>query len=84
MKMKSGIILILVFCSGIYACKKQSSANSRNYRMGFQLSAPRFEADAMLQVLDIWTSRADAAMITTEVPWDSLYSGITPEDFVKT
>jgi hypothetical protein len=51
--------------------------------MGFQLSAPRFEFDAMVKVLDIWTVRADAAMITTEVPWDSLYSGISPEDFVK-
>ncbi len=82
MKSKLGIILILVFCSCMISCKKQSSTSTRNYRMGFQISAPRFEFDTMVKVLDIWTVRADAAMITTEVPWDSLYNGITPEDFV--
>ncbi len=82
MKRKLGIILILVFCSCMISCKKQSSVSTRNYRMGFQLSAPRFEFDTMVKVLDIWSVRADAAMITTEVPWDSLYSGISPEEFV--
>ena len=34
-------------------------------------------------MLNIWSTRADAAMITTEVPWDSLYSGVSVEVFVR-
>ncbi|MDZ7650718.1 MAG: hypothetical protein U5K54_28245 [Cytophagales bacterium] len=33
------------------------------------------EIDLILQTLDIWTVRADAAMITTEVPWEELLGG---------
>ncbi|GAC1422788.1 MAG: hypothetical protein NVS1B13_02520 [Flavisolibacter sp.] len=50
--------------------------------MGLQNSAPRPDINLILQALGMWTSRADAAMITTEVPWDSLLRGTTPEQYV--
>jgi hypothetical protein len=44
--------------------------------MGFQNSAPRVDnPDLFLQSLALWTPRADAAMITTEVPWEELLKG---------
>lgn len=50
--------------------------HERTYRMGFQNSAPRIDnIDLVLQTLDMWTTRADAAMITTEVPWEELLDG---------
>jgi hypothetical protein len=50
--------------------------------MGFQNSAPRQDFDLVMQSLNMWIPRSDAAMITTEVPWDSLYSGTTAQKYV--
>lgn len=55
----------------------------RSYRMGFANFAPRFDDfDLVLQTLALWTSRADAAIVNTEVPWDSLYNGVSTVDYV--
>jgi len=51
--------------------------------MGFQNSAPRFDnLELFLQSLAIWTTRADAAIVSTEVPWEKLLGGEKPEDYV--
>lgn len=78
-------ILLLGFFGVIVSCKKDDPAPpaTRSYRMGFQNSAPRFDNfDLILQSLELWTQRADAAMITTEVPWDSLYAGKSIPQYV--
>jgi hypothetical protein len=78
MKYRTALILVgsLIF---IASCKKDDPLpipTTRTYRMGFQNSAPRFDnVNLFLQSLQIWTTRADAAIINTEVPWDSLYAG---------
>lgn len=73
------ISIILLACS----CSEDEQtphSNHRTYRMGFQNSAPRYDDfDLVMQSLNMWTTRADAAMITTEVPWEVYLSG---EDFV--
>lgn len=51
--------------------------------MGFQNSAPRFDSlDLFIQSLNIWTKRADAAIISAEVPWKALLSGENAETYV--
>ena len=56
---------------------------NRSYRMGFQNSAPRFDnIDLFLESLAIWTTRADAAIVSTEVPWEALLGGEKPEAYV--
>ncbi len=74
------IITILLFIS----CKEEvDPIPSRTYYMGFQNSAPRYDnIDIVLQALSLWTPRADAAMITTEVPWKQLLNGVTVNDYV--
>ncbi|MBI3219563.1 MAG: hypothetical protein HYZ44_08630 [Bacteroidetes bacterium] len=69
----------------LISCKEESSvATTRTYYMGFQNSAPRYDDfNLILQTLGLWSTRADAAMITTEVPWDSLLAGKTPQQYVK-
>ena len=66
------------------ACKKHSDpvAPSRTYRMGFANSAPRPDLNEIIQSLGIWTTHADAAIISTEVPWDSLLNGENPVTYV--
>lgn len=74
------IITLLLFIS----CKEDKDPiPSRTYYMGFQNSAPRYDnIDFVLQALSLWTPRADAAMITTEVPWKQLLDGVTVNNYV--
>lgn len=74
-----GIIVFLVTAG----CSSENEKPVRSYRMGMQNSAPRFDNfDLFIQSLNIWTERADAAMITTEVPWEELLNGTDPIDYV--
>jgi hypothetical protein len=75
-----GLVVFMLAAS----CQKEAGnqLNTRTCRMGFQSSAPRFEFDIVIQSLHLWEQRADAAMITTEVPWDSLYAGMSPKTYV--
>ena len=77
-------IILLLYIGLVFSCTKDDSApTTRKYRMGFQNSAPRYDDfNLVLQTLDLWTQRADAAMITTEVPWDSIYSGKSIQQYV--
>ena len=56
--------------------------NTRTYRMGFSGIPPRGDIDIAIASIDMWSSRADAAIISFEVPWDSLLAGIAPETLV--
>jgi hypothetical protein len=78
------LILFLTFFTILSSCKKDEvPIPSRTYYMGFQNSAPRYDnIDIVLQALSLWTPRADAAMITTEVPWKKLLAGTTVNDYV--
>lgn len=71
-------------CLLLTSCKKETTnqPTTRTYRMGFQNSAPRVDFDLTIRSLQLWEQRADAAMITTEVPWDSLYAGTSPKNYV--
>jgi hypothetical protein len=73
---------VLIALVLLFSCKKEEQPPTRTFRMGFQNSAPRIEIDLFLQSLDMWTQRADVAMITTEVPWAELLDGMTVNDYV--
>jgi len=45
--------------------------------MGFSAIPPRSDQTVLLQALDLWTARADAAIIHTSVPWTALLAGIS-------
>ncbi|MCK6618738.1 MAG: hypothetical protein L6Q51_13960 [Cyclobacteriaceae bacterium] len=65
------------------ACSDNETHQHRTYKMGFQNSAPRYDDfDLFIQSLLIWSERADAAMITTEPPWEELLAGHNPVTYV--
>jgi len=67
------------------SCKNDEPAapSTRTFRMGFQNSTPDFtNADLFLQALALWVPTSDAAIITTEVPWESLLAGEDPRQYV--
>jgi hypothetical protein len=77
------LVLIISLIILFPACKKKNaSPPTRTYYMGFQNSAPRNDFELVLQSLNMWAERADAAIISVELPWDSLYEGVTPEKYV--
>ena len=71
---------ILLLIPAIFlSCHKHTPAPARRaYRMGFQSSAPRPDITLYLQSLSVWTARSDAAIISVQVPWDSLLAGEDP------
>ena len=70
---------MVLFFIVLASCDDDETLPSRSYFMGFMNSAPRYDdLDLVLQSLALWTQRADAAIISTEVPWDSLLAGKIP------
>ena len=76
------LVLIPLIAISVISCKKDEDPPSRTFRMGFQNSAPRIDINLILQSLNLWTQRADVAMITTEVPWAELLGGMSVDDYV--
>jgi hypothetical protein len=82
--MRTNIQILFFLLLTLVACSSDDSKTpTRSYRMGFQNSAPRYDDfDLIIQSLLMWSERADAAMITTEVPWEELLEGTDPVDYV--
>jgi hypothetical protein len=79
--MEKGLMLVCLLL--LVSCDSEETVPARTYRMGFQNSAPRFDnLDLFLESLAIWTTRADAAIISTEVPWEEFLAGEKPVDYV--
>jgi hypothetical protein len=83
MKLPTLVIALLTLLL-LTGCDDSGPEPVRSYRMGFQNSAPRFDNfDLFIQSLNIWTPRADAAIMSYEVPWEMLLSGTTPEEYIN-
>lgn len=80
-------IFFIVLLGLVIGCKTdEEPVPARTFRMGFQNSAPRFDDfNLFVQALQMWVDpgdAADAAMITTEVPWKQLLEGENTVDHV--
>ena len=51
--------------------------------MGFSPIPPRLSAQAILDGLNIWSTRAELAIFHEELPWADLLSGMTPEAILQ-
>lgn len=60
-----------------------SSAGTRSYRMGFSVVPPKPDLAVAVQSLEVWTKRADAAIMHLDVPWALLLAGSLPEDALR-
>ena len=56
---------------------------TRPYLMGFSVIPPRPDIKVALRSMEIWTRRADAAIMHMDVPWALLLEGKTPEEALK-
>lgn len=76
----SSFILVAIFFVG---CKDgTTSPNSlpkRTFRMGFSAIPPRADINILVASVNMWSQRADAAIMSYELPWDSLLDGVPAE-----
>lgn len=81
------IAIALLAALGPTGCSKDTTgpgpaSPTRSYVMGFSWFPPRPELPLALQVVDLWAPRADAALLLTSPPWDSLLAGRDPSALV--
>lgn len=56
---------------------------TRTYRMGFSGIPPKPDVAIVLAGIDLWSLRADAALVLSEPPWDSLLAGWPADSLVR-
>ena len=80
------VALVVIACCA--ACHTDETdppptdGDTRTYRMGFSGIPPRADIDIAIASIDMWSMRADAAIMSFEIPWDSLLAGTPPESVV--
>ncbi|MBI4535315.1 MAG: hypothetical protein HY708_03490 [Ignavibacteriae bacterium] len=79
------VILLLALCS--HGCKNDGTlapavTRPRTYRMGFSGIPPSADLPLAIAAIDMWSLRAEAAIMSFELPWDSLLAGVFPESLV--
>ena len=59
------------------------SRSTRSYFMGFSVVPPKPDIKVAVQSMEIWTKRADAAIMHLDVPWTLLLGGTSSEDALR-
>src|SRR6185295_4788898 len=75
----------LVGCSGKvkHPTSTGTPAPPRSYRMGFSAIPPRADFALLLASLELWTRRADAAILHVSPPWAALLDGAAADSAVR-
>ncbi|HYM35657.1 MAG TPA: hypothetical protein VET48_09695, partial [Steroidobacteraceae bacterium] len=55
---------------------------TRSWRLGFSPNPARPTAQSVLQGIDMWSLRAELAIIHEEMPWTKLIGGMTPDAII--
>lgn len=84
-------LLSVVLSVGVGACSGKvkhptatgTPAPTRTFRMGFSAIPPRADFALLLAALDLWTRRADAAILHVSPPWAALLAGAAADSTVR-
>ena len=68
-------LLLTAGCGGKVKRFAAPAPAARAFRMGFSAIPPQPDFNVLLASLDLWTRRADAAILHFEPPWDTLLAG---------
>ncbi len=77
------MLLLAVACAAAIPVPEIGTHLTRPYLMGFSVIPPRPDIKVALRSMEIWTKRADAAIMHMDVPWALLLEGKTPEEALK-
>jgi hypothetical protein len=80
-------LLVIVAFAALLACSDDGTTPgapgpTRTYRMGFSAIMLTNDISVAIASIDMWSQRADAAIMSFELPWDSLLAGVPPETLV--
>ena len=76
-----GLALVFAGCESNH--DPGSGAGSRTYRMGFSPIPPTSDFATAIASLELWTRRADGAILHVSPPWDSLLAGVPADTLVR-
>lgn len=83
----AGLALPLLACGGSGGSGGGSdpppAAPKRTWRLGFSPNPPRFTTQAVIQGIDLWSQRAELAIIHEELPWADLLAGMSPDAILE-
>ncbi|HPF70525.1 MAG TPA: hypothetical protein PLQ13_07655 [Candidatus Krumholzibacteria bacterium] len=78
--------LAAILALGLGACSDPATGPepgpSRTFRMGFSGIPPRADLAQAIAAIDLWSLRADAAILSYELPWAELLAGASAESLV--
>lgn len=72
----------LLLAAALLACggASEPAGKTRSFRMGFSAIPPK--PDLVLQNLELWSQRADAAILHVSVPYQKLLAGTSPSSII--
>jgi hypothetical protein len=79
----ASLAVLTIACPRATHEPENSSGQTRSYLMGFSVVPPKPDIKVAIQSMEIWTRRADAAIMHLDVPWALLLAGTSPEDALR-
>jgi hypothetical protein len=74
--------LVISGCEGDDEASTPATPIARSFRMGFSPNPPRATVQAVLQGIDLWSTRAELVIIHEELPWAKLLAGMAPDAII--
>jgi hypothetical protein len=81
--LSSCLALTLAACPRAAPEPEVSSGTPRSFVMGFSVIPPKPDIKIAVRSMEIWTKRADAAIMHLDVPWALLLAGTSPEEALR-
>lgn len=75
----ASIVAVVTACAPAPRGVDVGSQQTRSYFMGFSVMPPRPDLKIAVRSLDMWSRRADAAIMHVDVPWALMLAGTSPE-----
>jgi len=69
-------------CGSKVAPNRPTPGPPRSYRMGFSAIPPKADFALLIQSLEMWRTRSDAAIMHISPPWDTLLAGYSADSAV--
>jgi hypothetical protein len=74
--------LLLAACGGDSSTPPPPPPQTRGWRLGFSPLPPRPTVQAVIDGIDLWSTRAELAIIHEEMPWTDLLAGMAPDAII--
>ncbi|MBL9077962.1 MAG: hypothetical protein JNL08_10690 [Planctomycetes bacterium] len=70
-------------CSSRGRSADEAAPAARTFALGFAPTPPVLTVEAVLEGIDLWSQRAEFAVIHEELPWTDLLAGMTPQQILE-